>query len=87
MIGESWYYFKACAGETRRERFRIGSDGGASPMLLKYPRAIERQGQTSGGCCDRTRCMLYGLRASEAEGVNFTGPQVRLIHVILDITK
>lgn len=69
----------ASAGETRRERFRIGSDIEAkAAWFVPYPRAIERQGPTHGGCCERSIAMLYGLRASEAEGVNFTGSQDHL---------
>jgi hypothetical protein len=77
----------ATSGRTVRERFRIGpSEAVKSPAFSAFPPAVERQGPTFGGCCERTITMLHGLAASESEGVNHTGPHGFAVHRLADVT-
>lgn len=64
----------ATAGRTVRESFRIGApDGAMSPAVAALPRAVEREGPAGRDCADRPVTMLYGLTASESEGLNHLG--------------
>lgn len=76
----------ASSGRTVRERFRIGPPEAAkADVFAAYPRAVERQGPTSDGCCARAIAMLHGLAASEEEGVNHTGPHGFAVHRLADV--
>ncbi|HYG48334.1 MAG TPA: hypothetical protein VD846_10395, partial [Allosphingosinicella sp.] len=64
----------AVAGRTVAERFRIGAPTAAmSPAVAALPRAVEREGPAGRDCAPRAATMLYGLAASEDEGLNHLG--------------
>lgn len=63
----------ARAGETRTEEFRVGPDAAAPADKRALPRAVEREGPSSGGCCERPLAFLYGLTGSDPQGVDHLG--------------
>ena len=86
----------AVAGRTLTERFRVGpASASALPGAGAWPQAVEREGPATGDC-ERPPAILYGLAASETEGVNHVGehdlmtsrmPEIRLNEVSPEVVE